>query len=95
MQPDYNIEPHIQKQVDLGSSGLDIMHGHLKVLMLEAEDELRMAQETEEENDYSDAMESMERKYWEGQLDAMSHVYGLTYALAFAISERRSKQSNE
>jgi hypothetical protein len=36
-------------------------------------------------------MESMERKYWEGQCDALSHVYSLTYALAFAIAER-SKQ---
>jgi hypothetical protein len=33
-------------------------------------------------------MESMERKYWEGQLDGLSHVYALTYALAFAIDER-------
>ena len=88
MQPDYNIEPHIQKQVDLGNNGLDIMHGHLKVLMLEAEDELRMAQETEEENDYSDAMESMERKYWEGYTDALGALYGLTYQLSFAIAER-------
>ena len=56
--------------------------------MLDAEDELRMAQETEEENDYSDAMESMERKYWEGQVDALSYLYSLTYALSFAIAER-------
>jgi len=82
------LQPNLQKQIDLGSSGLDIIHGELKVLMLQAEDELRMAQETEEENDYSDALESMERKYWEGQLDALSHVYELTYALSFAIAER-------
>lgn len=88
MQPDYNIEPHIQKQIDAGSSGLDIMHGHLKVLMLEAEKELEEAQRVEEENDYSDAMESMERKYWEGQCDALEHLYNLTYALSFAIAER-------
>ncbi len=47
------------------------------------------AQRIEEENDYSDAMESMERKYWEGQLDALTHVYSLTYGLAFAIAERK------
>ena len=82
------LEPHLQKQVDAGSSGTDILHGHLKTLMLDAERELEEAQRIEEENDYSDAMESMERKYWEGQLDALSHVYAVTYQLAFAISDR-------
>jgi len=89
------LEPRLQKLIDLGESGTDILHGELKNLMYEAEQELIEAQRIEEENDYSDAMESMERKYWEGQCDALSHVYGLTYALAFAIAERRSKQSNE
>lgn len=87
------LDPHLQKQVDLGSSGLDIMHGHLKVLMLEASDELRMAQEIEEENDYSDAMESMERKYWEGQVDALGNLYNLTYDLSFAIAERAASEN--
>jgi hypothetical protein len=85
------ISPSIQRQVDHGSSGLDILHGALKVLMVDAEDELRMAQETEEANDYDDAMESMERKYWEGQVDALAHVYQLTYALSFAIADRDKK----
>ena len=85
------LEPHLQKQVDAGSSGTDILHGHLKVLMLDAERELEEAQRIEEENDYSDAMESMERKYWEGQMDALTHVYQMTYALAFAINERAQK----
>jgi hypothetical protein len=85
------LEPHLQKQIDAGSSGTDILHGHLKTLMLDAERELEEAQRIEEENDYSDAMESMERKYWEGQLDALSHVYQMTYALAFAIQERAQK----
>jgi hypothetical protein len=93
MQPDYNIPPHVQKQIDHGSSGLDIMHGQLKVLMLEAEDELRMAQEVEEENDYSDAMESMERKYWEGYTDALGALYSLTYQLSFAIAERDNNET--
>ena len=84
-----NLEPRLQKLVDLGESGTDIMHGELKNLMYQAEQEYAEAQRIEEENDYSDAMESMERKYWEGQLDALSHVYALTYQLAFAISERK------
>lgn len=87
------LQPNLQRQVDHGSSGLDILHGALKVLMVDAEDELRMAQETEEENDYSDAMESMERKYWEGQVDALAHLYSLTYALSFAIAERENSNA--
>lgn len=79
------LEPYLQRQVDHGISGIDIMHGHLKVLMLQAEKELEEAQRIEEENDYSDAMESMERKYWEGMCDAYTHLYSLTYDLSFAI----------
>ena len=83
------LEPHLQKQVDYGSSGTDILHGHLKVLMLDAERELELAQALEDETE--EAMDSMERKYWEGQLDALTHVYQMTYALAFAIDERAKK----
>jgi hypothetical protein len=79
----------MQKAVDLGSSGLDVIHGELKWLMLEAEEQLELAQEAE--NKTGEAMDSMDRKYWEGQLDALSHVYQLTYALSFAISERDDK----
>jgi hypothetical protein len=89
MQPiTTELEPYLQTQVEKGSTGLDIMHGHLKFLMIEAEEQLTMASEIEEENDYSDAMESMERKYWEGYTDALGALYGLTYQLSFAIAER-------
>jgi hypothetical protein len=85
------LEPRLQKLIDLGETGTDILHGELKNLMYQAEKEYEEAQRIEEENDYSDAMESMERKYWEGMCDAYSHVYALTYALAFAIQERAAK----
>jgi hypothetical protein len=85
------LEPRLQKLIDLGETGTDILHGELKNLMLEAEQQYLEAKQIEEDNDYSDAMESMERKYWEGQCDALTHVYALTYQLAFAIAER-SKQ---
>ena len=85
------LEPRLQKLIDLGESGTDILHGELKNLMYQAEKEYEEAQRIEEENDYSDAMESMERKYWEGMCDAYSHVYALTYALAFAIQERTKR----
>jgi hypothetical protein len=87
------LDPRLQKLVDLGESGTDILHGELKNLMYKAEQEYAEAQRIEEENDYSDAMESMERKYWEGQLDALTHVYSLTYGLAFAISERKKNDN--
>jgi len=35
------------------------------------------AKHTEEENGYSDAMESMERKYWEGYTDALYQLEAL------------------
>ena len=79
----------LQKQVDMGIPGTDILHGELKWLMKEAEEQLELAQEAE--NKTGEAMDSMDRKYWEGQLDALSHVYALTYALAFAINERTKK----
>jgi hypothetical protein len=80
------LDPHLQRMVDAGVSGLDIMHGHLKILMLEADAQLTEAQRIEEENDYDDAMESMERKYWEGVSDAYTNLYKLTYDLSFAIA---------
>lgn len=72
----------------MGESGTDILHGELKNLMLEAETEFEKWCQIEEDTDYDDAMDSMERKYWEGQLDAYTTVYQLTYELAFAISDR-------
>ena len=80
------LAPRLQKLIDLGESGTDILHGELKNFMLEAEEQLTLAQEAEDES--GEAMDSMERKYWEGMLDAYSVVYQLTYELAFAISDR-------
>ena len=81
-----HLEPRLQKLIDLGESGTDIMHGELKSMMLEAEKQLELAQAYEDETE--EAIDSMERKYWEGQCDALAEVYALTYQLAFAISER-------
>jgi hypothetical protein len=86
------LSPNIQKLVDLGESGTDILHGELKNLMVEAEEQYYLAQEAE--NKSEEAMDSMERRYWEGQLDALTLVYQLTYELAFAIAERRTLTEN-
>jgi hypothetical protein len=68
--------------VDLGMDGADIMHGELKVLMVEAEQQLTLAQEQEDESE--EAMDSMERTYAEGYLEALVDLYKLTYDIAFA-----------
>ena len=80
------LEPHLQRMVDAGVSGTDILHGELKNLMLMAEQDLADAIEREEETE--EAMDSMVRTECEGRLDALVDVYALTYQLAFAISER-------
>ena len=80
------LRPELQRMVDAGISGLDIMHGHLKVLMLHAEQELSDAQQAE---DYSgDAMDSMERTRWEGITETLTDLYSLTYDLSFAIADK-------
>ena len=76
------LDPYLLKQVELGMDGADIMHGHLKTLILEAETQLSYAQEAEEES--GEAMDSMERKYWEGVCEAYGELYELTYDIAFA-----------
>jgi hypothetical protein len=79
---DINVDfpPHLQKLVDLGESGTDIMHGHLKNLMLECETELI---------NFSPIQDSPQYKYYSGRMDALTEVYAMTYNLAFAISDRR------
>jgi hypothetical protein len=69
--------------VDAEVTGLDIMHGELKNLMLLGEKELERT--LIEEQRSGEAMDSMERTYAEGYLDALVSLYQLTYDLSFAI----------
>jgi len=89
-QPDYNIPPHLQRMIDAGVNGLDIMHGELKNLMLIAEQELAEAQAIEDESE--EAMDSMDRTRCEGALDTLVELYNLTYQLSFAIGEREGQK---
>jgi flagellar biosynthesis/type III secretory pathway protein FliH len=75
------LDPYLAKQVALGMDGADIMHGHLKTLMVEAEQQLEWAIEAEDESE--EAMDSMERRYWEGVTETYAELYALTYAIAF------------
>ena len=83
---DIGLPPHLQRLVNAGVSGLDIMHGELKNLMLMAEQELASALEQEELSE--EAMDSMVRTECEGRLDTLVELYQLTYQLSFAIGER-------
>ena len=38
----------------------------------------------EQEEDTEEAMDSMERKYWEGVTETYAELYALTYEIAFA-----------
>jgi hypothetical protein len=83
------LEPRLQKQVDLGISGTDILHGELKNLMLECEDIFNPLQKNSDELGPDEDLEDLlSRKYHEGYLDALTRVYVLTYELAFAIGAR-------
>lgn len=79
-----HLEPRLQKLVDLGESGTNILHGELKNLMYETEQAL--AEYIDPENEEYD--QTVDRLHLEGALDAYTHIYALTYQLAFAISDR-------
>ena len=81
-----HLEPRLQKLIDMGMSGTDILHGELKNLMVLAEEDLQAALEQEERSE--NAMDSMVRTECEGRLDMLVAIYELTYQLAFAISDR-------
>jgi hypothetical protein len=78
------LDPRLQKLVDLGESGTDILHGELKNLMYQTEQAL--AEYTDHDNEQYD--QTVDRLHLEGMLDAYVEVYQLTYGLAFAISDR-------
>jgi hypothetical protein len=83
---DIGLPPHLQRLVNAGVNGLDIMHGELKNLMLIAEQDLADALAQEELSE--EAMDSMVRTECEGRLDTLVELYQLTYELSFAIQSR-------
>ena len=83
---DDELPEHLQRMVNAGVNGLDIMHGELKNLMLLAEQDLASALEQEELSE--EAMDSMVRTECEGRLDTLVELYTLTYQLSFAIGAR-------
>jgi hypothetical protein len=78
------LSPRLQKLVDIGESGTDILHGELKNLMYQIEQSL--SEYTDHDNEQYD--QTVDRLHLEGQLDAYATVYQLTYELSFAIGAR-------
>ena len=89
---DIGLPPHLQRMVNADVSGLDIMHGELKNLMLMAEQDLASALEQEELSE--EAMDSMVRTECEGRLDTLVELYNLTYQLSFAIGIRTENRKD-
>ena len=86
------LDPRLQKLVDLGESGTDILHGELKNMMYECEKVLvpllENSNELGSDEEYDD---TVQRIYQEGYMDALESAYAITYQLAFAISDRTKK----
>jgi hypothetical protein len=82
---DIGLPPHLQRLVNARVSGLDIMHGELKNLMLLAEQNWEAAKNNEPlaEDEYDESDD-----YHQGYLDALTVIYKLTYDLSFAIGEQ-------
>jgi hypothetical protein len=75
------IPPYLESALeDISIPLIDLIHGHLKVAMLDAEVELESKKEQEEKS--GSAMDSMERTYAEGYMEALTELYCLTYNLS-------------
>ena len=81
---DIGLPPHLQRMVNAGVSGLDILHGELKNLMLI--DEQLLSEYTNQDDEEYD--QTVNRLNLEGHLDALVELYQLTYDLSFAIGAR-------
>jgi hypothetical protein len=85
----YEFPFRLQKQVDMGISGTDILHGELKNMMNECEKDLvPLLQNSNELGSDEDYEDTVQRLYNEGYMDALTAVYQLTYDLTFAIGAR-------
>ena len=74
------IPPHLEKALeDISIPLIDLIHGHLKVAMLEAEQNMIAAQNNEPlgEDEYDESDD-----YHYGYLNALTDLYTLTYNLS-------------
>jgi len=85
---DIGLPPHLQRMVNAGVNGLDIMHGELKNLMLI--DEQLLSEYTNQDDEEYD--QTVDRLTLQGHLDALVELYNLTYQLSFAIGEKEGQK---
>jgi hypothetical protein len=68
------IPPHLEKALeDISIPLIDLMHGHLKVEMLDCEEQLNNLSETQDVPMYN---------YMQGYMEALTNLYALTYNLS-------------
>ena len=68
------IPPHLEKALeDISIPLIDLVHGHLKVEMLDCEEELNNLSETQDVPRYN---------YVQGYMEALTNLYCLTYNLS-------------
>jgi hypothetical protein len=68
------IPPHLEKGLeDISIPLIDLMHGHLKVEMLDCEEQLNNLSETQDVSMYN---------YVQGYMEALTNLYCLTYNLS-------------
>lgn len=73
------IPPHLEKALeDLSIPLIDILHGHLKVEMLDVEQKL------DEYTNHDDEQwdQTVDRLHLEGYMQALTNIYALTYNLS-------------
>lgn len=74
----------IKEEIKHGGSGLNIVHGQLKNMMLEAEDENFAIGTRKEWKRALGYLGILSRRAWlEGYREALTNVYRLTYEIAF------------
>jgi hypothetical protein len=68
------IPPHLEKALeDISIPLIDLMHGHLKIEMLDCEEEL---------NNLSEIQDVPRYNYVQGYMEALTNLYALTYNLS-------------
>jgi len=86
----------MRKAIQHGSSGLDVVHGQLKNMMLDAESEdfsIGTRQEWKRALGY---LGILSRRSWqEGYREALANVYRLTYEVSFLERDVETERSED
>lgn len=82
----------VQRLIDNGISGTDILHGYMKQMMYETDLVLTpLVENSNEVGSDEDYEDTIERLYNEGYSDALTAVNQFIIDLTYAIDERNAK----